>query len=81
MVANIANEIIEKIEVLGKENEELKRRKAQAEALLAAVIKQTGPIEMNFDEVYKSDIQKVKLKPDEEDPLKITIFYETDETE
>jgi hypothetical protein len=81
MVVNIVNEIIEKVGVLGKENEELKRRKVQAEALLAAIIKQTGPIEMNFDEVYKSDIQKVKLKPDEEDPSKITIFYETDETE
>jgi hypothetical protein len=80
MVVKIVNEIIEKVEALGKENEELRHKKAQIEALLAAVIKQVGPIEMNFDEIFKSDIQKVKLKPDEEDSLKVTIFYESEET-
>jgi hypothetical protein len=71
----MVNKIIEEIKKMDKEIEDLRHQKAQAEALLATIVKQIGAIEINFDEVFKSDIKKVKIKNDN-DPKTLKIFYE-----
>jgi hypothetical protein len=71
----MVNKIIEEIKKMDKEIEDLRYQKAQAEALLATIVKKIVAIEINFDEVFKSDIKKVKIKNDN-DPKTLKIFYE-----
>ena len=73
------DEIIEKLKTMDNEIKELNRGKKQSEAVLAAVVKKYGEIEIAFQDIYSSDSNKVKIKNDlKEDPTKIVLYYESE---
>ncbi|MEI2465031.1 hypothetical protein [Niallia taxi] len=67
-------DIIEELKKLKEETVELRRSKSQSEHILAAILNKYGKIELNFEDIFKTDIDKVKILNDESDSRKTMTF-------
>lgn len=75
-------DIIEELKKLKEETVELRRSKSQAEHILAAILNKYGKIELDFEDIFKTDIDKVKILNDtstESDSRKTMTFVYQDE--
>lgn len=83
MSENISiQDITDKFHALEKEIRDLKRDKAQAEGLCAAIMKKVGRIEeFTFKDMYNSDYGKVRFLPIDGDVSKSTVIYVEKEDE
>lgn len=82
MSSELIQDIANKFRELEREIQELKRDKAQAEGLCAAIMKRVGKIEeFSIKELFNADYEKVRFFPVDEKSSTSTVIYADSEQE
>lgn len=72
-------DMIENLKSMDVEIQELRQGKANIESWLAAIVKKYGEIDITFEDLKNSDMEKVKIKNDSnENPYLMTVYYESE---